>query len=400
MSGQELFERVLGSLHEATLDDALWPATSGLIDEACETKGNFLTFGTEASADDVDIFFARFCFRGQRREDLERLYFTDYHALDERLPRIRRLPDSRIAHVATLYTEDEKKTSPVYNEVLALGDTANSLNVRLDGPDGSRIVWVAADPVDGDGWSTARIETVERLLPHLRQFVRVRQALVDAEALGPTVSGLLETTRCGVIQLDRDGRILAANDRARRFLREGDGLTDREGRLCAASAEDDAALQRLLARAVPRFGAGESGSMTLKRPVVSPRLVLHASPVGDAGMDVRPGRIAALVLAIDPAGRGRIDPGVVGEMLGLTPAESQVAVLLAQGYTSHEIAVSTGRGEGTIRWHIRQIFGKHALSRQLELVHLVLALSDLPGTFRQPEGCRDPRGDGTDRNRS
>ena len=92
MSGQEVFERILGSLHEAALNDALWPATSSLIDEACGSRGNCLTFGDGVSRDDIEIFFARFCYRGQRREDLERLYFEAYHAVDERIPRLRQLP--------------------------------------------------------------------------------------------------------------------------------------------------------------------------------------------------------------------------------------------------------------------------------------------------------------------
>ena len=64
-------------------------------------------------------------------------------------------------------------------KALPLAHTSDSLNVRLDGPDDSRIVWVIADPIDARGWSSARVQTIERLLPHLRQFVRVRQALVD-----------------------------------------------------------------------------------------------------------------------------------------------------------------------------------------------------------------------------
>ena len=57
MSDQELFERILGSLHEAALDDAHWPATAGLIDEALGSKGNFLVFGERRSREDVEIPF-------------------------------------------------------------------------------------------------------------------------------------------------------------------------------------------------------------------------------------------------------------------------------------------------------------------------------------------------------
>ena len=379
MSGQEPFERILGSLHEAAFNDTHWPATAGLIDEACASKGNFLVFGDGASRDDIEIFFAQFCFRGQRREDLERLYFGTYHALDERLPRIQQLPDSQVAHVGSLYSDEEKKTSPVYNEALALAHTRDSLNVRLDGPGGSRIVWVLADPVGGDGWSTGRVRTVERLLPHLRQYVRVRQALVDARALGSSVAALLESSRCGVIQLDRRGRIVAANEVARALLRSGDGLEDRDGFLCATVTKDDDALQKLLARALPRFGGlGESGSVTVTRRAVSPRLAVHASPVDGERIELRPSRVAALVLVVDPTSRGHIDPGLVGAMFGLPPAESHVAVMLAQGHTIRDIAIATGRRESTIRWYVKEIFRKHGISRQVELVQLVLSLSDFP----------------------
>ena len=271
------------------------------------------------------------------------------------------------------------KSSPAYNEALSRGEAQNGLNVRLNGPDGSRIIWGTGDPIDGDGWSTGRVETIQRLLPHLRQFVRVRQTLVNARALGSSLTALLENTRFGVIWLNRRGRIVAANDRARVVLRSGDGLADRDGLLRASSSEDDAALQTLLAGALPPFGGrGTNGSIALKRSVVSPRLVLHAVPLEDNRMDESPSGVAALVLLVDPANRGRIDPVLVGAMLGLTPAESRVAVMLAQGYTIRNIAAATERGEGTVRWHTKQIFGKLGVSRQIELAQLVLSLSDIP----------------------
>ena len=378
MAERTLFERTLASLHDAVLDDSLWPAASGLIDEACASKGNMLITGDGASSDDIDIYFARACYRGQRRKDVEDEFFRIYHPVDERVPRIRGLPDSKVVHVNALYTEEEKKTSLAYNEGLAAADTRDSLNVRLDGQHGSRIVWAVADPVDGRGWPSARVRTVRRLLPHLRQYVRVRQTLANARALGASSAALLENTRCGVIQLDRRGRIVAANDYARALLRQGDGLADEGGFLLATDLKDDEALQRLLARAVPCMNAQvESGSMSLNRTTVSSGLLLHAHPVGGARLGARPSRIAVLVLVIDPTTRARIDPALVAAVFGLSPAQSRVAVLLAQGHGIRDIAAVMERGEGTVRWHTKQIYRRLHISGQSELVRLVLSLPDI-----------------------
>ena len=380
MSRQDLFERIVASLHAGVLSDARWPAVSGLIDEACGSKGNILVAGDGGVQDEVDIFFAWFCFRGQRHVEWEREYFHVFHGLDERVPRLRQLADSRIVHMDALYTEEERKRSVAYNDAVPRAETRDSLNVRLDGPEGSRIVWVVADPVDGDGWTSERVETIERLLPHVRQFVRVRQTLVRARALGASVVELLDQVRVGVIQLDRRGRVTAVNDRARAWLRTGDGLWDEDGRVRAARPEEDAALQRLLARALPFSGGpGVGGSMVVSRSQTLSGLVLHVSPVHDAAGDAAPRHMGALVLVVDPADRTGLDPARVGQALGLTRAESQIAVLLAQGKTIDAVAAETGRHRTTVKWHIRHIYAKHHLSRQMELAQLVAAVTDVPG---------------------
>ena len=167
----------------------------------------------------------------------------------------------------------------IYNKLLPRIDMRDGLTVRLDGPRGSHIIWGTADPVQGDGWSSAEFTNIERLLPHLRQYMRVRQALANAEALGSSLAGLLDNVGTAVI-----------------------------------------------------------------------------------------------LLVVDPGDRTNIDLERVGAVLGLTPAQSQVAVSLAQGKTIRDIAMETGRSQTTIRWHIRHIFAKHGLSRQVELVQLVVSL--------------------------
>ena len=377
MGQQDLFNRILALLHEATLDDAHWPATAALIDEACGAAGNELVVA-EGPPGGATIVFAGLYYRGQRHEELERDYFQNYYPRDERVPRIQPLPDSRLVHVTDLYTDRELKTSPTYNEVLLRSIAQNSLNVRLDALGESFLFWLIANPVEPGGWGSDQIKMIEHLLPHLRHFVRVRQALVNAEALGASLPMLLDNTRIGATQLDRLGRIVAANDRARAILLQGDGLFDRGGFLRARLPADNARLKKLLTRALPALG-GEvaAGSMTVRRSPHLPRLVLQVNPVTVRQMDLSPGRVAVLVLVVDPVGQPRIDADLVAEALDLTVSESRVAVSLAEGKTVQDIVAETRRQESTVRTLIRRIYDKHGITRQADLVRLVLSLAEV-----------------------
>ena len=70
----------------------------------------------------------------------------------------------------------------------------------------------------------------------------------------------------------------------------------------------------------------------------------------------------------------RIDPKFVAKTLKLTPKESLVAVALAEGSTVNDIAVAMDRKVTTVRWHVKEIHRKLNISRQAQLVSLVLLL--------------------------
>ena len=375
----DLFDRVLESLHRAALDDTQWLEAATLIDEACNTTGNMLVFSQRRTADnDMRIFMRRFCHRGQRRDDWEYEYYEVWHPLDERAPRINLLPDSHLAHVSELFTPGELKTSPVYNEALRICDSQNSLYARMEGPDGSQIIWQAADPAKQGSWENSQIDMIHRLLPHIRQYVLVRDNLAGASALGASVAGLLDNTRMAVLCLDRKGRITQANDRARSLLRNGSGLIDRDGMLGASLPRDDANLQDLLARVLPTAGQGVSGTVTVRRPTGPPHLTLHISPVGGSQWDIPNPRVAALVTAVLPLSQPQVDAAMIAEALHLTRAESEVAAGLAQGRTVRNMATATGRQEASIRYHLNRIYRKLGLSGQTALVSLVLSLRGFP----------------------
>ena len=373
------FDGILAALYEAALDPARWPSASALIDEALGTQGNTLACGDGDTEEDYRTYFLWICHRGQRRQDLERLWLETLYPLDERAPRLRRLPFYRLSLITDFYTEEERKTSEPYSALRTVGHAGNAIDVRLDGPQGTRILWEINDPVDGDGWSSAQRDTIRRLLPHIRQTVHIQQTLTRADGLGATLTEMLDRTGLGIVQLDARGRIVAANDRARDLLRIGDGLFDARGFLFARMPQDNDALQGLLNRALPSFGApGGGGSTTVSRSGGLPPLVLHVHPVGRLEPDHYVWPVAALALIVDPANGAAIDPELVAAALGLTRMESRVAVSLAQGMSVREIATATGRKESTIRSHVKRILAKHGLTRQAEMVRLVGSLAGAP----------------------
>ena len=215
---------------------------------------------------------------------------------------------------------------------------------RIDGD----AQWLS-DKATSSGWESEQVALIERLLPHIRQFVRVRQALAGAVAVGASLSGLLDNMLIGVLCLDWRGMIVQANARAREILRRGEGLVDREGFLGAQTAEDDLRLRRLLESVLPRFGcAGSGGSIAVARASARPRVALHLTPVklGDTGFGLA--HVAALGLIVDPLAKPCIDSEHVAATLGLTAAEGRVAAALAGGATMREIATATHRAESTV----------------------------------------------------
>ena len=293
MSHRDKLDRIIASLHGAMLDDSQWRATSVLIDEACGISGTHLVLVGGNDHGDARWLFDKAYWHGDVREDLGRDYAENYFPRDERIPRLMRLPDQQIVPVTDIYTQRELRTSPTYNEMLRRAGARDGLNIRMDGPDGLHIVWALANPTTADGWNSEQIAMIESLLPHIRQFVRVRQTLAGAAALGTPLTGLLDNMLIGVLCLDWRGMIVQANARARDILRQGEGLVDRNGFLAAQVAEDDYRLRRLLANALPRGGRpGTGGSITVARASARPRVALHLTPVelGEAGFRLRPRR--------------------------------------------------------------------------------------------------------------
>ena len=383
MTTQDAFERTLVLLYEAALTDGKWVAAAASINEVIGTNGHSLSYANPSPPDNPEIYLSRFFVGRERRADHEELYFRDYYWRDEAIPRLHGLRDGELVYRSDLYTEQEKKTSVVYNEFRRTYGTQNGLYVGLDGLDGTAVVLSIGNSTEEGSWGHRQIRTIRHLAPHLRHFARIRHAMAQAGALSASLTALLENGRSGFVQLNGRGRILEANDRAREILLERDGLCDAGGALAAGLPGENAELQRLLTGALPPYGEqGFGGSMKITRRRTRTPLVLEICPVRTEGVDRRAREVAVLVLLVDPAAPPRIDPAFAAAVLGLSPAESRVAVDLAGGQTIAGIAVELGCGESTVRTHVKRIYRKLAVHKQTDLVRRIMSLEALPGSRR------------------
>ena len=153
---------------------------------------------------------------------------------------------------------------------------------------------------------------------------------------------------------------------------------DHGGFLCTRQPADNARLKRLLGEALPRWDdTGTGSSMAVRRPPALPPLEVPITPVSTRQMDFGLRDVAALMLVVDPASRPRLDAGLVAEILGLSPAESQVAVMPAEGQTIGNVAAATSRQVNTVKVLTIRAYRKLGISRRVDLVRLVLSLPDV-----------------------
>jgi DNA-binding CsgD family transcriptional regulator len=86
---------------------------------------------------------------------------------------------------------------------------------------------------------------------------------------------------------------------------------------------------------------------------------------------------AALVFFSDPDSRAASRTSVLCALYGLTPTEGRLAGLLSDGCELISAAGQLKMTVDTARFHLKSIFRKTGVSRQAELVRLVMGLPSL-----------------------
>ncbi len=209
--------------------------------------------------------------------------------------------------------------------------------------------------------------------PHVRAAVRTQMALEGRGA--ELLAGALESLSFAAFVCDRRGKVRAMTPMAENLLGEGNGIQLRHGRFHAALPADDLALNKAIHNAAHR--SGPRGFQLLQtvvvrgkaRPVTMP-LVLEviALPAQPYEFTFAP---RVLIVARGNRSTATRNAFVLQTLYGLTSAETEVALLLAEGHPVEAIALRRAVSDSTVRSQIKSIFSKIGISRQIELAVLL-----------------------------
>lgn len=187
--------------------------------------------------------------------------------------------------------------------------------------------------------------------------------------------------------LNADEQVLALTASAHRLIRGNPGSLRFEHRRLRLEP-DPAPLQDALRWVcAPSAAPRRERTLTVRRLDAAPltlRLSRHSTP--DTGA------VHAIAWLADPD-QLQLDENALREAFDFTPTETRVAVALANGSSSVELAQAWGLQTNTVQMHVKRLLAKTSTTRQAQLVGLlwrsaVLRLPSAPPSLAGGLSCR------------
>jgi DNA-binding CsgD family transcriptional regulator/PAS domain-containing protein len=303
------------------------------------------------------------------------------------------LPTDTVFTIDELMTDEEWVSSSFYLLFCQPHDCHQMLGADIRMPDGSTVRLRINRPRDQARFSQVERAMCAMLLPHLRRALHMHSLLDRSESLGSLYSQTISRMAVATIVLDENGTVVQLNPVAREILDSQDGLKVVGGRLEATYPSDNRELSRLVRNAFQRVKQGRAGlqiaeATSISRPSgkVSLGVVVELIPTQE--LVEGKGKPTVVVYVRDAVSKSLVSNVVTSQLYNLTPAETLLALELANGLSLEEASEALNIRRNTARAHLRSIFSKTGVRRQTELVRIMLnsvvalAGPQLPGSAK------------------
>lgn len=364
--GMVEYDQIIGLIYDAALDTRRLVLALRQIRDLF--KANFVTLILRSS-DEAHI--SPMIVAGNVEGEGEITDYTFYHDSEPFCS----LPIDQVFTIEDVMTESEWARSAFYLLNCCPYDVYHLLGVDISTPDGGKLGFRISRPKNDPKFSASARAMCKALVPHLRRALYMQSLLDRSESLGSLYFQTISRLSVATLLLDESGRVLRLNPVAREILDSNDGLKLVGGRLEATYPSDNRELQRLMRQAFSRQGQDGTSvaeAISISRPSGRVSLGVVVEPIPSHELMDGKGLPAAVVYIRDAVGKSLVSSAMIKQLYNLTPAETCLALELANGLSLEEAAELLNIRHNTARAHLRAIFSKTGVRRQTELVRIML----------------------------
>ena len=286
------------------------------------------------------------------------------------------MPVDRVFTVDDVMSASEWESSSYYRDYSRLHDVYHVMGADVSTSDAGVLRFRITRSHSQTAFCDADKQLCARMLPHLRRSLHVHNLFGRSESLGNLYADAVNRLSIATLVLDESGSVLQLNDVARELLSHADGLKLVGSRLEASYPSDNRELHKLIKDALVSKDAAHPQeareALSIARPSGEVSLGVVVESIPGAEWAEGRGQPAVMVYIRDAVGKSRVDNRVARELFNFTPAETALALQLANGLSLEEAAENLGIMRNTARAHLRAIFSKTGVRRQAELVRIML----------------------------
>jgi DNA-binding CsgD family transcriptional regulator len=358
------YSEIVALLFKAVLDERLLPAALEAVAGYVDAPG-VAYFLVNKLTRQVTSLTEWGCFAGSRTD-----YLAHYSNIDPFRPIQEEAASGSFLRVSECLPQSLLDRDEWYNDYVVKGGVCDVLGGKLHESASHMSMIGLHDAIGNAGAFPGDSNALVTLMAPLCSVARLHVGLIDLGYRSAITHGRLDHLAAGALFSHGNGRLIDTNAAGERILRIGDGLMIRNGHLCARRSFETTKLAYLIANAASESGPS-AGCMLVARRSGRRPYVVRVAPVsaGLAGYDLPMAMI--LVAAPDEI---RVSEPELAELYGLTPAESRVAVALAQGKRLADLVGEFGVHITTLRTQLSATLKKCGVRRQADLVSLVASI--------------------------
>lgn len=286
-----------------------------------------------------------------------------------------RLPLGEVVTLAELIPEQELLNSDYYQHYLEPVGVFHIIGTDTREPEGLIARLRVSRSKNEQPFSDKDKAFLSQLSPHLQQAVEIHARLSEIQSERNLYASAVDRLAVGTIILDEHGQILKTNELASQLLKHKDGISQQNNQLIFNQRELNTEFKGLLEQVLGSSQDSKPGmaqALRVARPSGSADLGLIVRPVPTSEWPEGQSSPTMAVFISDPEQQSDTSQVVITRLFGFTPAEAALTMQLARGLSLADASTQLNISQHTARAQLKTIFAKTGVSRQAELVRLVV----------------------------